>query len=112
MNDFIYSNVEVLYELRFKTINKKHYAIIRSGIYYDKDKYKGYFYRYGNLIVLYGDSPSEDILDKTQILTNKQGIPNYKYGTIDEWNYPYPLKFEILPNGNLRKLSFSEGFAI
>lgn len=112
LNDFIYSNVEVLYELRFKTINKKHYAIIRSGIYYGKDKYKGYFYRDGNLIVLYGDSPSEDILDKTQILTNKQGIPNYKYGTIDEWNYPYPLKFEILPNGNLRKLSFSEGFAI
>ena len=92
--------------------NNKHYALIRSGIYYDKDKYKGYFYRDGNLIVLYGDSPSEDILDKTQILTNTQGRPNYKYGTIDEWNYPYPRKYEILPNGNLRKLSFYEGFAI
>lgn len=112
LNDFIYSNVEVLYELRFRTKNNKHYALIRSGIYYDKDKYKGYFYRDGNLIVLYGDSPSEDILDKTQILTNTQGRPNYKYGTIDEWNYPYPRKYEILPNGNLRKLSFYEGFAI
>lgn len=43
---------------------------------------------------------------------SKLGIPNFKYRTIDEWNYPYPMKLEILPNGDVKELSLSEGFAI
>ena len=63
-----------------------------------------YLYKYEGNIPNY--------IDVYEKLIFCEPIPNYKYGTIDEWNYPYPLKFEILPNGNLRKLSFSEGFAI
>lgn len=112
LNAYINSNINVLYELRFKVQNSKHYALIRSMIYYDKDKYNGYFYRDGNLIIIYGIDSSEKILDRKLIKKDKQGIPNFKYGTIDDWNYPYPVKLEILPNGNIRKLSLSEGFAI
>lgn len=111
INDYIYNNIDVLYELRFKTENGKHYAILRSMIYYDKDKYEGYFYRDGHLVVIYGNPP-EKIVDKTWIPKDKQGIPNFKHATIDNWNYPYPVKVEIFPNGTIRELSLSEGFGI
>lgn len=52
------------------------------------------------------------ILDKTWIKKDIRGIRNFKYRTIDEWNYPYPLKLEIFSNGNVKELSLSEGFAI
>ena len=112
INSYIYNNIDVLYELRFKEINNKHYAIIRSMIYYDKNKYDGYFFRDGNLVVIYGIDASENFLDKTWIKKDNRGIPNFKYRTIDEWNYPYPLKLEIFSNGNVKELSLSEGFAI
>lgn len=112
INSYIYNNIDVLYELRFKEINNKHYAIIRSMIYYDKNKYDGYFFRDGNLVVIYGIDASENFLDKTWIKKDYRGIPNFKYRTIDEWNYPYPLKLEIFSNGNVKELSLSEGFAI
>lgn len=112
INSYIYNNIDVLYELRFKESNNKHYAIIRSMIYYDKNKYDGYFFRDGNLVVIYGIDASENFLDKTWIKKDNRGIPNFKYRTIDEWNYPYPLKLEIFSNGNVKELSLSEGFAI
>lgn len=112
VNSYIYNNIDVLYELRFKKMNGKRYAIIRSMIYYDKNKYDGYFLRDGHLIVIYGIEASENLLDKTWIKKSKLGIPNFKYRTIDEWNYPYPMKLEILPNGDVKELSLSEGFAI
>ena len=77
-----------------------------------KNKYDGYFFRDGNLVVIYGIDASENFLDKTWIKEDNRGIPNFKYRTIDEWNYPYPLKLEIFSNGNVKELSLSEGFAI
>ena len=52
LNSYIQNNVNVLYELRFVIKNNKRYATLRSMIFYDKDKYDGYFYRNGYLVVL------------------------------------------------------------
>lgn len=112
LNSYIQNNINVLYELRFILKNNKRYATLRSMIFYDKEKYNGYFYRNGYLVVLYGAEQSNGILDDTWIKKGKFGIPNFRYTTITDWNYPYPIKFEILSNGHIRKLPLCEGFFI
>lgn len=112
LNSFIQYDVNVLYELRFIEKNNKQYFTLRSMRFYDKDKYDGYFYRNGYLVVLYGVEQSDGILDDTWIKKGKFGIPNFRYTTIKDWNYPYPMKFEILPNGTIINLPFSESFFI
>ena len=112
LNSYIQNNVNVLYELRFVIKNNKRYATLRSMIFYDKDKYDGYFYRNGYLVVLYDAGQSNGILDGTWIKKGKFGIPNFRHTTITDWNYPYPIKFEILSNGHIRQLPLCEGLFI
>ena len=100
------------YESELNGYSSSFYEGKKINIYYDKNKYDGYFFRDGNLVVIYGIDASENFLDKTWIKKDNRGIPNFKYRTIDEWNYPYPLKLEIFSNGNVKELSLSEGFAI
>ena len=112
LNSYIQYYANVLYELRFIEKNNKHYFTLRSMIFYDKDKYDGYFYRNGYLVVLYGVEQSDGILDDTWIKKEKFGIPNFRYTTIKDLNIPYPMKLEILPNGDIKYLSLSESFFI
>lgn len=114
INSYIYNKIDVLYELRFSIKDNKQYVIFRSFSNYDKEKYDGYFYRNGSLIVLYGVNNAKGLIDNTWIKKGKYGIPNARHIDInDNWrNYPYPKKFEILPNGQLKKLSLQEGFFI
>lgn len=112
INSYIYYNINVLYELRFCVKNNKQYALFRSMNVYDSDRYDGYFYRNGCLIVLYGADKAKNILDNTWIKKGKYGIPNTRNIHMNEklWTFPYPKAFEILPNGHLRELSREEAF--
>ena len=112
INSYIYYNINVLYELRFCVKNNKQYALFRSMNVYDSDRYDGYFYRNGCLIVLYGADKAKNVLDNTWIKKGKYGIPNTRNIHMNEklWTFPYPKAFEILPNGHLRELSREEAF--
>lgn len=112
INSYIYYNINVLYELRFCVKNNKQYALFRSMNVYDSDRYDGYFYRNGCLIVLYGADKAKNVLDNTWIKKGKYGIPNTRDIHMNEklWTFPYPKTFEILPNGHLRELSREEAF--
>lgn len=114
INSYIYNKIDVLYELRFCIKDSKQYVMFRSMPFYDKEKYDGYFYRNGYLIVLYGADHSGELLDSTWIKKEKIGIPSVRYTSINEtlWNFPFPEKIEILPDGQLKKLSLQEGFFI
>ena len=105
-------NINVLYELRFCVKDNKQYALFRSMNVYDSDRYDGYFYRNGCLIVLYGADKAKNVLDNTWIKKGKYGIPNTRNIHMNEklWTFPYPKAFEILPNGHLRELSHEEAF--
>lgn len=112
INSYIYYNINVLYELRFCVKNNKQYALFRSMNVYDSDRYDGYFYRNGCLIVLYGADKAKNVLDNTWIKKGKYGIPNTRNIHMNEklWTFPYPKAFEILPNVHLRELSREEAF--
>ncbi len=112
INSYIYYNINVLYELRFCVKDNKQYALFRSMNVYDSDRYDGYFYRNGCLIVLYGADKAKNVLDNTWIKKGKYGIPNTRNIHMNEklWTFPYPKAFEILPNGHLRELSHEEAF--
>ena len=114
INSYIYNKIDVLYELRFSIKDNKQYVMFRSMPFYDKEKYDGYFYRNGYLIVLYGADHSGELLDSTWIKKEKIGIPTVRYTSINEtlWNFPFPEKIEILPDGHLKRLSIEEGFFI
>ncbi len=112
LNLYIYNNIAVLYELRFIKKQNRQFVTLRSMISYDKDKYDGYFFRNGCLIVLYGTKNASTLLDYTWIKKNAYGIPNFRHQIIKDWNYSYPLKFEILSNGHIKELSFNDGFSI
>ena len=114
INSYIYNKIDVLYELRFCIKDSKQYVMFRSMPFYDKEKYDGYFYRNGYLIVLYGADHSGELLDSTWIKKEKIGIPSVRYTSINEtlWNFPFPEKNEILPDGHLKRLSIEEGFFI
>ena len=114
INTYIYYNIDMLYELRFCIKDSKQYVMFRSMPFYDKEKYDGYFYRNGYLIVLYGADHSGELLDSTWIKKEKIGIPSVRYTSINEtlWNFPFPEKIEILPDGHLKRLSIEEGFFI
>lgn len=114
INSYIYNKIDVLYELRFSIKDNKQYVMFRSMPFYDKEKYDGYFYRNGYLIVLYGADHSGELLDSTWIKKEKIGIPSVRYTSINEtlWNFPFPEKIEILPDGHLKRLSIEEGFFI
>ena len=114
INSYIYNKIDVLYELRFCIKDSKQYVMFRSMPFYDKEKYDGYFYRNGYLIVLYGADLSGELLDNTWIKKEKIGIPSVRYTSINEtlWNFPFPEKIEILPDGHLKRLSIEEGFFI
>ena len=114
INSYIYNKIDVLYELRFCIKDSKQYVMFRSMPFYDKEKYDGYFYRNGYLIVLYGADHSGELLDSTWIKKEKIGIPSVRYTSINEtlWNFPFPEKIEILPDGHLKRLSIEEGFFI
>lgn len=91
-----------MYELRFIKKQNRQFVTLRSMISYDKDEYDGYFFRNGCLVVLYGTKNAPKLLDYTWIKKNAWGIPNFRHQTIKDWNYPYPLKFEILSNGHIK----------
>ena len=112
INSYIYNSINVLYELRFCVKDNKQYALFRSMNVYDSDRYDGYFYRNGCLIVLYGADKAKNVLDNTWIKKGKYGIPNTRNIHMNEklWTFPYPKAFEILPNGHLRELSHEEAF--
>lgn len=112
INSYIYNKIDVLYELRFSIKDNKQYVIFRSFSNYDKEKYDGYFYRNGSLIVLYGVNNAKGLIDNTWIKKGKYGIPNTRNIHMNEklWTFPYPKTFEILPNGHLRELSHEEAF--
>ena len=114
INSYIYNKIDVLYELRFCIKDSKQYVMFRSMPFYDKEKYDGYFYRNGYFIVLYGADHSGELLDSTWIKKEKIGIPSVRYTSINEtlWNFPFPEKIEILPDGHLKRLSIEEGFFI
>lgn len=108
---YIRNNPSVLYELRFWKQHKRQYVFLRAMPFYDKDKYDGYFYLGKQLVVLYGTKYSDHLLD-ARWRTNDGTIPNIKYRMMPDWNFPFPLKIEILPHGDIRIVSVNEGFFI
>lgn len=109
LHDYIENAPSVLYELRFKQEKGKQYVIFRPMIFYDSSKLNGYFFWNGHLIVLYDLKQSGDLLNKQNILHSHK-IPNYRSLLIDDWNFPYPIKLEIINDEAIKELSLEEGY--
>ena len=111
LTSYICNNPAVLYELRFWQQDKRQYVFWRPMPLYDKDKYDGYFYLGNQLIVLYGTKYSDKLLNGTWI-KNERTIPKVRYTIINDWDFPYLLKLEVLRNGSIRIVSTEEGFFV
>lgn len=109
LHNYIENAPSVLYELRFKQEKGKQYVIFRPMIFYDSSKFNGYFFWNGHLIVLYNFKQSGDLLNKQNILHSHK-IPNYRSLLIDDWNFPYPIKLEIINDKAIKELSLEEGY--
>ena len=109
LHNYIENAPSVLYELRFKQEKGKQYVIFRPMIFYDSSKLNGYFFWNGHLIVLYDLKQSGDLLNKQNILHSHK-IPNYRSLFIDDWNFPYPIKLEIINDEAIKELSLEEGY--
>jgi len=109
LHNYIENAPSVLYELRFKQEKGKQYVIFRPMIFYDSSKFNGYFFWNGHLIVLYNLKQSGDLLNKQNILHSHK-IPNYRSLLIDDWNFPYPIKLEIINDKAIKELSLEEGY--
>lgn len=109
LHNYIENAPSVLYELRFKQEKGKQYVIFRPMIFYDSSKLNGYFFWNGHLIVLYDLKQSGDLLNKQNILHSHK-IPNYRSLFIDNWNFPYPIKLEVINDNALKELSLEEGY--
>ena len=111
LHNYIENDPSVLYELRFKQEKGKQYVIFRPMIFYDSSKLNGYFFWDGHLIVLYNLKQSGDLLNKQNIL-HSHTILNYRSLLIDDWNFPYPIKLEIINDKALKELSLDEGYSL
>lgn len=109
LHNYIENAPSVLYELRFKQEKGKQYVIFRPMIFYDSSKLNGYFFWNRHLIVLYNLKQSGDLLNKQNILHSHK-IPNYRSLLIDDWNFPYPIKLEIINDKAIKELSLEEGY--
>ena len=109
LHNYIENAPSVLYELRFKQEKGKQYVIFRPMIFYDSSKFNGYFFWNGHLIVLYNLKQSGDLLNKQKLL-HSHTIPNYRSLFIDDWNFPYPVKLEVINDNALKELSLEEGY--
>lgn len=109
---FINTNIGVLYELRFVQKSNRNVVTLRSMPFYDKDKYDGYYYDNQVLIVLYNAISFRHLFKRKWKRKTKEGILMFRNSNIREWNYPYPLKLEIMKNGSIKKLTLEEGFTI
>ena len=109
LHNYIENAPSVLYELRFKQEKGKQYVIFRPMIFYDSSKFNGYFFWNGHLIVLYNLKQSGDLLNKQKLL-HSHTIPNYRSLFIDDWNFPYPIKLEIINDKAVKELSLEEGY--
>jgi hypothetical protein len=109
LHNYIENAPSVLYELRFKQEKGRQYVIFRPMIFYDSSKLNGYFFWNGHLIVLYDLKQSGDLLNKQNILHSYK-IPNYRSLLIDDWDFPYPIKLEIINDKALKELSLDEGY--
>ena len=109
LHNYIENAPSVLYELRFKQEKGKQYVIFRPMIFYDSSKLNGYFFWNGHLIVLYNLKQSGDLLNKQKLL-HSHTIPNYRSLLIDDWNFPYPIKLEIINDEAIKELSLEEGY--
>ena len=109
LHNYIENAPSVLYELRFKQEKGKQYVIFRPMIFYDSSRLNGYFFWNGHLIVLYNLKQSGDLLNKQNILHSHK-IPNYRSLLIDDWNFPYPVKLEVINDNALKELSLEEGY--
>ena len=109
LHNYIENAPSVLYELRFKQEKGKQYVIFRPMIFYDSSKLNGYFFWNGHLIVLYNLKQSGDLLNKQKLLHSHK-IPNYRSLFIDNWNFPYPIKLEVINDNALKELSLEEGY--
>ena len=109
LHNYIENAPSVLYELRFKQEKGKQYVIFRPMIFYDSSKFDGYFFWNGHLIVLYNLKQSGDLLNKQKLL-HSHTIPNYRSLFIDDWNFPYPVKLEVINDNALKELSLEEGY--
>lgn len=111
LHAYIKNNPAVLYEVRFWQQGKKQFVFWRPMPYYDRDKYDGYLFWGNHLVVLYGTKYAGGLLRKTWIIKGK-AIPKFRYKSIKDWNYPFPLKLEILSNGSIKTIPINEGFFI
>ena len=111
LHNYIENAPSVLYELRFKQEKGRQYVIFRPMIFYDSSKLNGYFFWNGHLIVLYDLKQSGDLLNKQNILHSHK-IPNYRSLLIDDWNFPYPIKLEIINDKAIKELSLDEGYSL
>ena len=111
LHSYIENNPSVLFELRFKQEKGRQYVIFRPMIFYDSSKLNGYFFWNGHLIVLYNLKQSGDLLNKQNLL-HSHTIPNYRSLLIDDWNFPYPIKLEIISDKALKELSLDEGYSL
>lgn len=109
LHNYIENAPSVLYELRFKQEKGKQYVIFRPMIFYDSSKLNGYFFWNRHLIVLYNLKQSGDLLNKQKLLHSHK-IPNYRSLFIDDWNFPYPIKLEVINDNALKELSLEEGY--
>ena len=109
LHNYIENAPSVLYELRFKQEQGKQYVIFRPMIFYDSSKLNGYFFWNGHLIVLYDLKQSGYLLNKQNILHSHK-IPNYRSLLIDDWDFPYPIKLEIINDKAIKELSLDEGY--
>ena len=111
LHNYIENAPSVLYELRFKQEKGKQYVIFRPMIFYDSSKLNGYFFWNRHLIVLYNLKQSGDLLNKQKLLHSHK-IPNYRSLFIDDWNFPYPIKLEVINDNALKELSLEEGYSL
>lgn len=108
---YINENPAVLYEVRFWQQGKKQFVFWRPMPFYDKDKYDGYLFWGNHLVVLYGTKYDGGLLRKTWIKKGKS-IPKVRYNSIKDWNFPFPLKLEVLSNGAIKNIPIDEGFFV
>lgn len=111
LHAYIDNNPAVLYEVRFWQQDKKQFVFWRPMPYYDKDKYDGYYFWGSHLVVLYGTKYAGGLLRKTWIKKGKT-ISKFRYKSIRDWTYPFPLKLEVLSNGSIKNLPIDEGFFV
>lgn len=114
INRFITNRIDVTYGLNFRKVGDRVYVELISGMTYDKNQYDGYFLRDGKLVVLYGTTNAENLMDDSWIKKTDSGIPGYRYSAYGSWQFlwPRPVWLTVYSNGDIEECNMEDVFDI